>query len=151
MKAFKMSLIFKIIAFVGLIAPVLTLIFIKKDVYFIEGETVKLSLGCIFALIFLLLSFLGKLKDLNGILILGIVEVLVYLLKSLVNDLLIIIPCCMAGLILYSMFNAGYKHYHEIYLIQRNAKLDQTARNDLENENKEDLSYLKINRSGRSY
>ena len=53
MNAFKKSILFKILAFLFLIAPTLTLIIIKKDVYFIEGETVKLSLGCILALIFL--------------------------------------------------------------------------------------------------
>lgn len=134
MSAFKKSILFKVLAFLFLIAPTLTLIIIKKDVYFIESESVKLSLGCILALIFLAFCLLGKVKDLNGIIVLAIVEILTYLLKSLVDDILIIIPCCMAGLIMFNVFNYFYKHYHDIYLIQRNASLDQKARNEIKQE-----------------
>ncbi len=131
MKAFKKSIIFKTLAFLGLLLPIATLIFIKKDVYFIKGETVKLSLGCMLTLVFGLFCFLGKIKNLNGIIVLAIIWVLTYLMKSLINDILLIIPCCIAGLVIYNIFNHFYKHYHDIYLIQRNAKLDQTARQEV--------------------
>ena len=140
MKAFRKSIIFKTLAFIGLIIPIATLIYIKKDVYFIKGETVKLSIGCMLTLVFGLMCFLGKVKNLNGIIVLAIVWVLTFLMKSLVDDILLIIPCCIAGLMVYKVFDHFYKHYHDIYLIQRNAKLDQTARNELQLE--------KTNRTG---
>lgn len=131
MKAFRKSILFKTLAFIGLITPLITLIIIKRDVYFIKGESFKLSLGCILTLVFGLLCFLGKIKNLNGIIILAIIWVLTFLLKSLVDDILIIIPCCIAGLVVYNIFNYFYKRNHDIYLIQRNAKLDQTARQEV--------------------
>lgn len=131
MKAFRKSIIFKILAFVGLLLPIATLIYLKKDVYFIKGETMKLSIGCILTLVFGLFCFLGKVKNLNGIIILAIIWVLTYLMKSLIDDILLIIPCCIAGLVIYNIFNYFYKHYHDIHLIQRNAKLDQTARQEV--------------------
>lgn len=140
MKAFRLSILFKILAFVGLLIPIATLIYLKKDVYFIKGETVKLSIGCILTLVFGLFCFLGKVKNLNGIIILAIIWILTYLMKSLINDILLIIPCCIAGLVIYNIFNYFYKHYHEIYLIQRNAKLDQSAR--------EETKVVKVNKTG---
>jgi hypothetical protein len=131
MKAFKKSIFFKTLAFIGLIAPIIALLIVKKDVYFIKGETVKLSIGCMLTLVFGLLCFLGKVKNLNGIIVLAIIWVLTFLMKSLVDDILIIIPCCIAGLVIYNIFNHFYKHYHEIYLIQRNAKIDQVARQEV--------------------
>ena len=131
MKAFKKSIIFKILAFVGLLLPIATLIYLKKDVYFIKGETMKLSIGCILTLVFSLFCFLGKVKNLNGIIILAIIWVLTYLMKSLIDDILLIIPCCIAGLVIYNIFNHFYKHYHDIHLIQRNPKLDQSARQEV--------------------
>ena len=130
-KALKLAILFKVLAFIFLVAPMGALLIIKKDVYFIKGENVKLSIGCILTLIFLIFALLGKLKGMNSILILAMVEVLTYLMKVLVNDILLIIPCCMGGLVMYQIFDYFYKHYMEIHKIQRNAKLDQYARNSL--------------------
>ena len=124
-KALKLAILFKVLAFIFLVAPMGALLIIKKDVYFIKGENVKLSIGCILTLIFLIFALLGKLMGMNSIL------VLTYLMKVLVNDILLIIPCCMGGLVMYQIFDYFYKHYMEIHKIQRNAKLDQYARNSL--------------------
>ena len=147
---FKLAIMFKILAFIFLIAPMAALLIVKKDVYFIEGENVKLSIGCILTLIFLIFALLGKLKGLNSILILAMVEILTYLMKSLVNDILIIIPCCMSGLIFYQIFDHFYKHYWEIHKIQRNAKLDQSARNSLTAEETQKPTDVKKLKRGRA-
>lgn len=137
----KKALLFKALAYILLITPMIALLVVKKDEYFIEGEQVKLSLGCILTLIFTFAALKGKLRDINPIVTLGIIWILVYLMQTLVDDLLIIIPCCMAGNLFYLVFNKFYNYYYEIYKVQRNAKIDQTARNKInitENNNEDD-------------
>lgn len=138
----QLAILFKVIAFIFLVAPMAALLIVKKDVYFIEGENVKLSIGCILTLIFLIFALLGKLKGMNSILVLAIFEILTYLMKTLVNDILIIIPCCMSGMVMYQLFDHFYKHYWEIHMIQRNAKLDQSARNSLAIEKEQEKQKL---------
>lgn len=150
MSAFKKAIIFKILAFIFLIAPMTALIIIKKDTYFIKGENVKLSIGCVLTLIFLIFALLGKLKGINSILILAIVEILTFLMKTLVNDILIIIPCCISGLAMYQLFDYFFKHYWEIHKIQRNAKLDQTARNSLDEPAQAPVEEKRSKREGRA-
>lgn len=135
MKAFKKSIFFKILAFVLLVLPTLVLVYIKKDVYFVKAnEIYKISIGGALTIAFVVLCVLGKIKMLDKTIIIAIIWGLSFLLKTLINDILWVCPCCIVGTILFNIFNYFSKHYHEIYLIQRNAKLDQSARQEVKQE-----------------
>ena len=133
MNNYKKALLFRILSIVGLIAPMLALLIIKKDTYFIKGESTKMSIGCILALIFTFFALKGKLKEVNSLVTLGIIWVLCFLLETLIKDLLIIIPCCMLGNMIYMVLNNFYKNYNQIHQVQKTAKIDQYARNEINN------------------
>lgn len=133
-KAFRKSILFKFLAFVFMLLPMLILIIVKRDTYFVEGEEVKLSIGCILTFIFVLMCFLGKLKNLNSIIILAILWILTFLMQTIILDVLIIIPCAILGNMFYLVFNYFYKYYHDIYIVGRNAKIDQASREEVKKE-----------------
>lgn len=151
MKAKKKAIIFKILAFVLLLAPLASLIVVKRDTYFaVKGESVKLSLGLIIALIFALMCLLGKVKNLNGIIILAILEVICFLLQSLMNDILIIIPCAIVGEMFYMIFNSFYKKYWEIYKLSRNASIDEAVRQEVRKREETQVKKEKVRINGRA-
>lgn len=151
MRAKKKAILFKILAFVFLLLPLTTLIVIKRDTYFaIKGESIKLSLGLIIALIFALMCLLGKVKKLNGIIILAILEVICFLLQSLMNDILIIIPCAIVGEMFYMIFNSFYKKYWEIYKLSRNASIDEAVRQEVRNRTETRTKKERVKIDGRA-
>lgn len=135
-KALNKAILFKVLAFLLLIAPLLTLFIVKKDKYFITTEeTVKLSVGAVIALIFVVWQLLSKAKEdkemryFTGILKLGILEIIMYLMKSIVNDVLIIIPCAMSGMILFWIVDRFlFTPNWETYQICKKASIDERAR-----------------------
>lgn len=110
----RKAILFKFIAVVLLLAPIGVWMIINRNSYFTNTNGVKVSLGCVIALIIALNLALGKMKKLNPIIWLLIMEVLLILLKSILTDIVWINMCAIIGESLYLIFN---------YFFEKNKKL----------------------------
>ena len=87
------------------IAPLLTVLFARWGIYTkTPGDTVKLCIGGGICFIFIFLKVIGKLKMPRRIVLFGVVFGLVYLLKAILDDLLLLSGMALAGELLDAMF-----------------------------------------------
>lgn len=94
------------LGFLVLVAPMLTVVILKWDVYTEQtyGGTVKLTAGGILAAIFLFLMVLGKLHMPRGIIIAGVIFALACLLEAVLRDLKLLSGMFLLGETLYYIF-----------------------------------------------
>lgn len=106
MKKMKRKLVFLYIgSFLASIAPLLTVLIARWNVYTKSpGDTVKLCIGGVICLFFIFLKVIGKLKMPRRIVLFGVVFALVYLLKSILDDLLLLSGMALAGELLDMLF-----------------------------------------------
>jgi hypothetical protein len=106
MKKLKRNLVFLYIgSFLVSIAPLLAVLIARWNVYTkTPGDTVKLCIGGVICLFFILLKVIGKLKMPSRIVLFGVVFALVYLLKAILDDLLLLSGMALAGELLDMLF-----------------------------------------------
>jgi len=99
MKKLKRNLVFLYIgSFLVSIAPLLAVLITRWNVYTkTPGDTVKLCIGGVICLFFIFLKVIGKLKMPSRIVLFGVVFALVYLLKAILDDLLLLSGMALAG------------------------------------------------------
>lgn len=95
----KTKLIFlQIGSFLVSIAPLVVVIALKWNSYTSEpSDTIKLGIGCMIGLVFILLKVVGKLKMPSRIVSFGIVFIMSYLLKAILDDLILLSGMALAG------------------------------------------------------
>ena len=92
-------------SFVMSIAPLLTVLITRWNVYTkTPGDTIKLCFGGLICLFFIFLKVIGKLKMPRRIVLFGVVFALVYLLKAVMDDLLLLSGMALAGELLDTFF-----------------------------------------------
>lgn len=98
-KNLKVRLVFLYIgSFIISIAPIVVVLALNWDDYTkTPGDTVKLCFGGVFALFLIFLKVIGKLKMPRRIVFFGILFLLVYLLKALLDDILLLSGMALAG------------------------------------------------------
>ena len=99
------------ISFVALIMPLLILMLWKRNEWFaVKVDTTKVSLGFIIALIFALCMLKGAFKNLDNrfstIFTLSIFAVITWLMKSIINDITVILIASLLGYISYIIINS---------------------------------------------
>ena len=99
------------ISFVALIMPLLILMLWKRNEGFaVKVDTTKVSLGFIIALIFALCMLKGAFKNLDNrfstIFTLSIFAVITWLMKSIINDITVILIASLLGYISYIIINS---------------------------------------------
>ncbi len=106
MKKLKSKLAFLYIgSFLASIAPLLSVLVARWGVYTKTPEdTVKLCIGGVICLFFIFLKVIGKLKMPSRIVLFGVVFTLVYLLKAILDDLLLLSGMALAGELLDMLF-----------------------------------------------
>lgn len=106
MKKLKRNLVFLYIgSFLVSIAPLLAVLITRWNVYTkTPGDTVKLCIGGVICLFFIFLKVIGKLKMPSRIVLFGVVFALVYLLKAILDDLLLLSGMALAGELLDMLF-----------------------------------------------
>ena len=106
MKKMKSKLVFLYIgSFLVSIAPLLVVLIARWNVYTkTPGDTVKLCIGGVICLLFIFLKVIGKLKMPSRIVLFGVVFALVYLLKAILDDLLLLSGMALAGELLDMLF-----------------------------------------------
>lgn len=105
------GIILTILSFIALIMPLLILILWKRNEWFaIKVDTTKVSLGFIITLIFALCMLKGAFKNLDNrfstIFTLSIIAVITWLMKSIINDITLILIASLLGYILYIIINS---------------------------------------------
>lgn len=98
-KKLKVRLAFLYIgSFLISIAPLVVVLALNWGDYTkTPGDTVKLCFGGVFALFLIFLKVIGKLKMPRRIVFFGILFLLVYLLKALLDDILLLTGMALAG------------------------------------------------------
>lgn len=106
MKKLKRNLVFLYIgSFLVSIAPLLAVLIARWNVYTkTPGDTVKLCIGGVICLFFIFLKVIGKLKMPSRIVLFGVVFALVYLLKVILDDLLLLSGMALVGELLDMFF-----------------------------------------------
>ena len=140
------AIIFRTLAILLLIAPMIVLTVCRKDVWFVKEQNVnKMSIGFIIALIFSLLMLKGAFKNLDKrvvpMIVMATFAVITWLLDSIINDIFWVLLCSLIGYILYIAVDSVGTHYMRIYKEYSGEKIRAIARRDYEQE--------EINNSGR--
>ncbi|MBQ8178311.1 MAG: hypothetical protein IJ033_03865 [Clostridia bacterium] len=85
-------------SFLVSIAPLIVVIILKWNSYTSEpSDSIKLGVGCMIGLIFIFLKAVGKLKMPSRIVSFGIVFIMSYLLKAILDDLILLSGMALAG------------------------------------------------------
>lgn len=85
-------------SFVVLVAPLVTVLIVKRGVYFAMVTDVwKISIGGGICAILLLLLILGKLKAPGGVVTLAVVCLISWLLDAILDDLFLLSLCALMG------------------------------------------------------
>lgn len=85
-------------SFVVLVAPLVTVLIVKRGVYFAMVTDVwKISIGGGICAILLLLLILGKLKAPGGVVTLAVVCLISWLLDAILDDLFLLSLCALLG------------------------------------------------------
>lgn len=88
-------------SFLVSVAPLLVVIILKWNSYTSEpSDSIKLGVGCMIGLVFVLLKAVGKLKMPSRIVSFGIVFIMSYLLKAILDDLILLSGMALAGEVL---------------------------------------------------
>ena len=85
-------------SFIVCVAPLLACFIVNWDKYTkTPGDTVKLCIGGVIAVLFLFLKVIGQLKMPRRIVLFGIVFVMAYLLQAILDDLMLLSGMALAG------------------------------------------------------
>lgn len=92
LKKLKTKLVFIYIgSFLVTVLPLAITLFVKRGEYMTTvSEAVKLSAGLVLGIIFLLLKVVGKLKMPKRLVLYVVITLMAYLLKPLLNDLILL-------------------------------------------------------------
>ena len=112
-----------VFSFLVSILPLLVCLIVKwGDYTTTPGDTVKLCAGGIIVLIFVFLKVVGKLRMPRRIVLFGIVFILVYLLQSLLNDLLLLSGLALVGeFVDYIFFQRMIRLTKETIILEKSA------------------------------
>lgn len=102
----KIKLVFlQIFSFIFSIAPLAIAIIVNRDRYFgTPEESVKLGIGLIIGIVFICLKVLAKIKIPSRLVTYGIVFAMVYLMQSILADLLLLSGMAFLGEMLDFLF-----------------------------------------------
>lgn len=100
----------KVAKWVSILSPYLVIGIVNFEEYFTEYNGIKMSLGCILAMIVAGIAIANETKEnkkINGLVGWAIAFALVYLMQSILNDLLLIVGCGLLGQLVGAGFDLG--------------------------------------------
>jgi len=105
-----LGIIFWILAFIGLLAPIVVWCVYRREIYFATSISKSISTGLMFGAIVITLLLTGVLKSLDK-LVSSVVVMLafagvLYLISPIVRDMWIILLCASGGLCFFIIFRA---------------------------------------------
>ena len=110
-------------SFLSSVLPLIICVGVNFDKYTkTPGDTVKLCIGGVIALIFLFLKVIGKLKMPRRIILFGLVFIMTYLLQAILNDLILLSGMALIGELLdFIFFQRAIKNTKERIIIGKTA------------------------------
>lgn len=110
-------------SFLSSVLPLIICVGVNFDKYTkTPGDTVKLCIGGVIALIFLFLKVIGKLKMPRRIILFGLVFIMTYLLQAILNDLILLSGMALIGELLdFIFFQRAIKNTKERIVIGKTA------------------------------
>jgi len=137
-KKFLRGLIFTVSSFVVLIAPTIILFLINREQWVQEGDSVRISIGVLFGLLYAILVMRGALKEISvktaTLLSMFTFLAIVWFLDSILQDLFWIILSVIIGYIFYMVMSTiGDRHMNE-YKAYKDEKVRMKARQQQEEE-----------------
>lgn len=135
-KAKRKLLLFRVLGFIFLISPVIAVFIINRDRYFAtQQETINITLGAMLGLLIAVAVLLGKTSILKGYVGVLIGFALIYLLNSIVQDLLLIYGAILVGDTIYHfIFAPLIKKYGEIVKYQNEQYFKEVAKREFQND-----------------
>ena len=100
----------------SILSPYIIIGSVNFDEYFTEYNGVKMSLGCVLAIIVMGIAIANETKEnkkINGLVGWAIAFALIYLMQSILNDLLLIVGCGLLGQLIGAGFDIGAKNQLE--------------------------------------
>ena len=132
----KLALLFGLISFILLVAPIGGWIIYKRDEYFASSVADKMSIGLIIALLFVVSMLVGAFKQIEKritvVITLAIFYVLAMFLEPIIDDLRWVLLCALIGYVAYLPLWGLAKrdwNYHKVY---NNEKVKIQARKEAE-------------------
>lgn len=119
---FKLALLY-VCSFLASTLPILIVIVSKWDCYTkAPSDTIKITIGGLMGLFFLFLKAIGKLKLPSRIILFTIIFVMSYLLKTLLDDIILLSGMALLGEIIdYFIFQRMIKITKENITVQKQA------------------------------
>lgn len=132
--------ILQLLSFVATVTPLLVVIVINWNSYVTTlSDGIKISIGLVMALLFLLLKVLGKLKMPKRVLFYALVCAMSYFLYPLIEDIVLISGMCLLGEIIdLVLFQKPIKNLKDNIYIEKTAdvtstKVEEKVKNILDN------------------
>ncbi len=119
---FKLALLY-VCSFLASTLPILIVIVSKWETYTkTPSDTIKITIGGLIGLFFLFLKAVGKLKIPSRIILFAVIFVMSYLLKTLLDDIILLSGMALLGEIIdYFIFQRMIKVTKESITVQKQA------------------------------
>lgn len=119
--------------YIAILSPYIAIGIANFDEYFTEYNGVKMSLGCVLAMVVFGIAIRNETKEnkkINGIVGWAIAFALVWLMQSIVNDLLLIVGCGLVGQLVGAGFEVGASTQLEKSKLYRESIIKATTYNE---------------------
>lgn len=128
MTAKTKSIIFKIVELVLLLAPFLVLLIYRREKWFVQKEVVSVSVGFVLCSIVVFMILKGYAKSIKGIVWSLVLFAITLCLKSIIEDLYLILGASSIGLIISYPFKVLFKENYRIALLVKDEITKTKAR-----------------------
>ncbi len=127
------------LSFLALVTPTLILFLINFDTYIVSsGETTKISLGAMIALIFALFVMNGAFKEMNTrfatLISMSVFLIIIWFLESIIKDLFWVTLSVIVGYVGYIIISSFGKSQLTEYNIYKDEKLRAKVRKQAQDE-----------------
>lgn len=112
---------------VSILSPYLIIGIVNFEDYFTEANGIKMSMGCTLAMIVAGIAIFNESKEnkkINGLVGWAVAFALCYLLSSILQDLVLIVGCGLAGQIVGAGFELGAKNLKTKAILYRDATIN---------------------------
>lgn len=127
-----------LLSFLFLIAPTLILFLINFDTYVVSGETTKISLGAMIALIFALFVMNGAFREMNTrfatLISMVVFLIIIWFLESIIKDLFWVTLSIIVGYVFFIIISSLGKTQINEYNIYKDEKLRAKVRKQTQDE-----------------
>ena len=128
---------FKALKWISILSPYFIIGAVNFEDYFTEYNGVKMSIGCVLALVVAGIAIMNETKEnkkVNGLVVWGVVFALVLLMQSILNDLLLIVGFGLLG----QLVGAGFEIGTEKEMMKAKVYQEASIRAEAYNEEKKD-------------